>query len=359
MSRALLLVCLVSLGCATTKTAEVKPAATEAPLACPTKEPTGAFDPAFVLGQPIVKVCLLGAGDETYLRLHEVVVPREGHALDAISVRDDLSELYRTELIRDARAFAEPTKKGVMLVYAVTERAMVSQVVIEGAPSLSHELRYELQVRSIRDTPSQRARLLEAASTFYEEAGFPRASVEFDTRASKTGTELVMRVTEGPRFVVHAVRFDGAKKLTTKILENAVQTRINSPARQAFIDRDVLLLSSAYFDNGLVLATVSSKLEELPSPPGAVDVVFTIVEGDVFTTGAVTTKGLSLGADVQKSLELKKGSVFSRAVIQRDLERLKARAQKQGLVVEVTPLTTIDSAKKRIDLTYEIAAKPE
>ena len=57
-------------------------------------------------------------------------------------------------------------------------------------------------------------------------------------------------------------------------------------------------------------------------------------------------------------LETKKGAVFSRVVIQRDLEKLRLRAQKQGKTVDVEPFSEVDPTKHTVGLTFEITEKP-
>ena len=50
--------------------------------------------------------------------------------------------------------------------------------------------------------------------------------------------------------------------------------------------------------------------------------------------------------------------MFSRAVLQRDMERIRARAKQRGFTVEITPLTTVDADKKTIDVAFELEKKP-
>ena len=38
-------------------------------------------------------------------------------------------------------------------------------------------------------------------------------------------------------------------------------------------------------------------------------------------------------------------------------ERLRARAELLGIIVEITPLTTIDTVKKTIDVAFELEKK--
>lgn len=362
MKRALLASGLVLVGCATSS-AVVTPTPTAPPppppaaaATCPTTPPGGArFDPGRVAGARVEKVCLVGAGDETSLRLKEAVAPREGTTLDAAAARDDLGELFATGLIREARVFADVLpSKGLMLTYVVVERAVVTAVRVEGAPSLSADVRHQLEVKGFRDTATQRARLRDLAMEFYESQGYAETAIDFETTAGTSGAELVMRVTEGPRFVVQAVHFEGAKGVAARELEKLVQTKAGGPVRPELLMKDELKVTGAYLDKGYVTATVNAS--RLAVPSGATDVTFTITEGPVFRLGAVALKG-PLAPAALKRLETKKGAVFSRAAVQRDLERLRELARKEKQELDVLPLTEIDSAAKTITLTFEVAPK--
>lgn len=331
----------------------VTPPATSAPTtSCPTSAPTSAtFAPESVIGARVEKVCLLGAGDETSLRLREAVAPREGAVLDAAGVRVDLTELFDTGLIGHASAYAERTAAGaVVLTYVVVERPIVSAVRIEGGSALTNDLRQQLDGKGFRDTLGQRGRRLELVQSFYEEQGFAEATV--GVRA--LGSELVITISEGPRFVVEAVRFEGAKALAAKTLEQGLVTKVGGPIRPEGLERDALQLLTTYYDHGHVMAKVDHRRQVREGAPGMTTVVFAIDEGPVFRVGPISLLGVALTPAALKGLETKQGAVFSRTMVQRDLERLRAVGQKQGKVFEVFPLTEIDHTKRTVKLTFEV-----
>ncbi len=321
-------------------------------VSCPTSAPTtAAFAPERILGARVETVCLVGAGDETSLRLREAVAPREGTVLDAASVRLDLTELFDTGLIAHASAYAERTASGsVVLTYVVVERPIVSAVRLEGGPSLPNELRQQLDGKGFRDTLGQRGQRLELVRSFYEEHGFSEATVD----AHAVGTELVITISEGPRFVVEAVRFEGVQALTTKELEQLVATKVGAPVRPEFLERDALNLLTTYYDRGHVLAKVDHQRQRREGAPGATTIVFTVDEGPAFRVGAISLMGVALGPAALKTLESRQGAVFSRSMVQRDLERLRAAGEQQGKVFEVFPLTEIDRARRTVKLIFEV-----
>lgn len=349
MSRLLRGLLLLGLGCATTPAPVAAVDVAPKELRCPTAPPASAeWAPQRVFGARVEKVCLVGAGDETSLRLREAVAPREGLVLSAEGVRADLADLYRTELVSQASAYAELLpSKGLMLTYVVTERALVTSVLVEGAPSLPEEVRRSLQQTGVRDTPTQRERLVEQATTFYEGAGYPEATVNVE---AVTPGVLKVQVSEGKRVLVNAVRFEGVKQVPEAELAKLVLTKRGAPMRQVVLDADVLQVTGLYLDRGLVMATVTTK--QVPAADGNVDLVFVAQEGDLYRVGTVTVKGVALAPAVLKRLESKTGTVFSRAVIKRDLDRLSALEGMNGRY-EVLPVTNVDASKKRINLTFE------
>lgn len=356
MNRLALLLTLCS--CATQQVVvrSEPPAAPPTPTAtCPTTAPSSAaFAPESVFGAKVEKLCLLGAGDETSLRLREAVAPREGTTFDADGVRSDLTALVDTGLISQAAVFAELLdSKRVIVTYVVVERALIDTVRVEGGTSLPAEIRQQLEGKNFRDTLTQRNQRRDALRDFYDSKGFHDATIDF--RAA--GTELIISITEGPRFVVEAVRFDGAKAVSVKDLEKVVATKAAGPVLPDVLEVDVMRLTSLYFDRGHVTVSVTTQQRPHGETPGPTDIVFTIAEGPVFRIGAISLKGLPLDAKALGSLETKKGAVFSRTVIQRDLEKLRERAKKQGKDVEVLPMTDIDQTKHTVGLTFELTEK--
>ncbi len=157
---------------------------------------------------------------------------------------------------------------------------------------------------------------------------------------------------------VGAISFEGAKQLGDSELRKVIKSSVGAPYLEEFAERDTLAVTTVYFDHGMVNVAVVSTTRVLPA--GAVELVFQVKEGDVFRLGKVSLTGFSLGKekDVLKSMEAKTKSVFSRSALQRDMERLRARAQLQGHVVEITPMTTVDADKKTIDVAFELQRKP-
>lgn len=361
MTRALLGALLLS-ACATTPASSgpvaQQPAAAPAPPpapACPKALPA-LVDVRPPFGAKVEKVCLVGASDDSYLRLHELVAPREGEALSAKSAQEDLEELYALGFVRDVVAVAELLpSKGVMLSYFVTEHERVAEVKVAGVHAVDGELLKALLPLGLPASLALRKALEDKTTEFYAELGYTHAKVRVTLSPREPGTAVLsVEVEEGPRVTLKALTFAGVTQVKEAELRKVLRARVGEPFSEEEEQRDAAAVAAAYYDRGMVHARVEPAHTEAD---GAVTVVFTVEEGPVFRVGKLTLRGVALGApaEVLKKLETKPRMAFSRSRLQHDLERVREIARQQGLLVEVTPLTEVNVDKKLIDLTLEVA----
>lgn len=360
----LALALILSAGCATTP-AVVKPAPVEAAPAAPAAPvcPTGPVpftESTSVVGAVVEKVCLVGASEDGYLRMHELVAPREGSPLDADAVRSDLEALFSQGLLRDVVVVAQPLpSKGVMLTYLVTEYDWITRVDFTGVTAVKTDDFKEIAHAGVRAAPYVIKTLTDTIEALYDGLGYTQAKAVATVKSLGGGNAaLSLAVDEGPQVTVGAISFEGAKQVPQAELRKALRSAVGSVFLQELVERDTLALTTVYFDHGMVNVAVVNTTRALPK--GAVEVVFQVKEGDVFRMGRVSLTGFAVGAekDVLKGLEAKPKSVFSRSVLQRDMERIRARAKEKGFMVEITPLTTVDSEKKTIDVAFELEKRP-
>lgn len=364
MKRALLC-SLLALGCATAPTPkpDEKPTAAAATLpeaVCPKAGAlprTTSDDPSALWGQRIDKVCLVGATEDGFLKFNELVAPAEGQTLTAELVSRYLEQLVLPSTLQDAAAFAQPVASGgVMLTWVVAEFPRLGKVTFTGTKAVSEDLLRDLALRAARANRYELSRVANNMATLYTERGFSKVKVEPKLSDAVNGqADVTFAVEEGPRTLLTAIRFVGNKRVSEAELKKVLKSTTSAPFLKDLAEVDALSLSAAYYDRGMVNVTVTSETKQ-GATVEALELIFTIKEGDVFKMGALKLTGHSLGDEKKllKGLEAKPGQVFSRAVLKRDMDRLKVQAEKQGLNINVTPLTDVDIDKKRIDVTLEV-----
>lgn len=360
------LVCLLLTGCATAAVT-VKPVPAQTPPALPAlavcpKAAVPFVETATALGAIVEKVCLVGASEDSYLRLHELVAPREGAVVNARAVREDIEALFQQNLLKDVVVVAQPlASRGVMLIYLVTEYEWITQVDYTGVKAVKPDEFRELARAGMRASPFVLKTLGDTVKSLYAGLGYPDAKISSRVKSLGGGNAaLSLEVEEGPQLTVGAISFRGTKQLPEADLRKALLSAVGFPYLEDLASRDTLAVTTVYFDHGMVNVSVVNSISPLPAPPGAVELTFEVKEGDVFRLGKVTLTGFSLGVEkeVLKAMEAKPKSIFSRSALQRDMERLRDRARLQGHVVEITPMTTVDAEKKTIDVSFELSKKP-
>ena len=120
---------------------------------------------------------------------------------------------------------------------------------------------------------------------------------------------------------------------------------------QETFERDLLLLSSFYWDHGYANVKVG---EPMVTP---LQITIPIDEGARFSIGAVTAKGelLETEAATLRRLRVHEGDVFSRTKIADDRAELTEHYQDRGYAyVNVLPLTHVDLATRSIAISWEI-----
>ncbi len=342
--------------CATARPVVAVPAHQE-PV-CPSKAPTWSGDATALRGANIEKVCLVGASEDDYLRLHEAVAPREGTPLDEAPVRADIEQLYGLGLVNDVVAVAEALpSKGVMLSYVVEPFDVIGELSLRGVTAIPAD---DVKNPGLRASPQVVKALGDQVRRLLVERGYANASVSASAQRVRPGTSnVVVTAVEGPKLVVHTIRFLGRKLVPERELRGVLSSKVGEVFTEETAARDVVALSGACLDHGLLTSSVTVAHAEGTS--GEVELVFTLTEGEVFRVGSLTTTGVSLGDEkaALKSLETKPKAIFSRSAVRRDVDRLEHFARQRGLAVEITPLTTLNPAKKTIDLVLELAKRAD
>ncbi|WP_043539580.1 outer membrane protein assembly factor BamA [Salinarimonas rosea] len=147
----------------------------------------------------------------------------------------------------------------LMATFTVSE-AVAQQVVVRGNSRVADET-----IRAyVTGVSAEEARRNLVATGFFS-----------DVRVSRQGGQLVVTVVENQ--IINRVAFEGNRRLQSEALLPELQTRARQPYNPATVAADVARLQEIYRRTGRGLATVTSRIVDLPD--GRIDVVFTVDEG--------------------------------------------------------------------------------
>jgi outer membrane protein insertion porin family len=164
-------------------------------------------------------------------------------------------------------------------------------------------------------------------------------------------------VVEGPLWKIGKIAFKGTKAVPEKDLKKAAALEEGTPFDDEKIERAALLVSSVYFDRGMINARVDRASGE-PDKEGSTPLTFTVDEGDVFRVGTIKLGKLAAADEktLLAKLKLRPRQVFSRSQLVDDVKTLTETFAARGQKVDVLPRTDVDAKKKTLDLTLEVEA---
>lgn len=147
----------------------------------------------------------------------------------------------------------------LMVAFSVSE-AVAQQVVVRGNSRID-----DATIRAyVTGVSPEEARRNLVATGFFT-----------DVRVSRSGGQTIVTVVENN--VINRVAFEGNRRLPSEALLPELQTRARQPYNPATVQADVERIQEIYRRTGRALATVSSRVVDLPD--GRIDVVFTVDEG--------------------------------------------------------------------------------
>jgi outer membrane protein assembly complex protein YaeT len=297
-------------------------------------------------------------------RIEELVpVAREG-AVDEDLLEDSDRRIrefltrqgYWKAQVRHARA----TRGGDLVVTFTVDRGLryvVDGVEITGNAAMPLE-RLRPMLHLARGDPFVEATLeadVAAIRDAYLREGFREVVVERDLEERPGGRVLVrLRIAEGPRTRVGAVRFEGRTAIEESRLQALLRLRPGAPYYEpaAAADREAVLLE--YLNRGYRAAAVTLE-PRVDAARGTVDLVYTIEEGPRFVVDRIVIVGntRTSAATIRRALVLREGVPLGLAAIVESRRRLS----ELGLFrrVRLTELPHARGARRDVIVTVEEA----
>lgn len=342
------------------------------PAPAPAPDDAAAADGALNLqGRAIERVQFRGNRKVEDDAIRVQLLSKAGTLLDATKLREDLRSMWKLGFFADIDVEAEVSAGGgVVLTFAVKEKPSIRKVLIAGNSDLGLDKINEvldLELDTIVDITKVKKNRDKVAE-LYVQKGFYLATVDWEVKpVNESEVDVWLTVDEKAKVKIREVQFIGNTAITDAELRGAISTRrqdamsfLNDSgtySQEAF-ERDLLMVSAYYWDRGYANVKVGTPQLRLSRDKQFMYLSIPVDEGPVFTIGQVTFKGDLIGsaADNANRVKLRAGTTFSRTTIAEDREKLSSYYQDQGYAyANVLPLTKVDLANRRINLTFEVA----
>lgn len=354
--------CAVGVGLAARVAAQPSPA--------PSPPQASSIGPA-MQGRPIERVQFRGNRKVEDDAIRVQLLSKPGALFDAAKLREDIRAMWKMGFFADVSVEAEVGASGALtLTFAVKEKPSIRKVLVAGNRDLGLDKINEvidLELDTIVDIAKIKKNR-EKVADLYVQKGFYLATVDYEIKpVNEAEVDVWFKVDEKAKVKIRDVQFIGNHALSDDELRLAIQTRrqdalsfLNDSgvySQEAF-ERDLLLVSAHYWDRGFANVKVGTPQLRLSRDKEYMYLSIPIDEGPVFQIGAVGFKGDLIGtpANNLSKIHMRPGMTFSRTMIAEDREKLSAYYQDQGYAyANVSPLTKVDLATRRISLTYEVA----
>ncbi len=320
---------------------------------------------------PRVTVVFTGDPLQGDTRTALVPIEREGSA-DEDLLEDSsnrIEVLLRNQGYRDARApHTRQETNGELRITFDVHRGMlyrVGTVEIVGAGALGAlDLRTSLRTRT--GEPFTDANLdadVSALESAYRGRGFASARVQADPRpqpaaagSAQTLVAVSILVTEGPRTMVGAVRFEGNASLDDRELRPLMGLQTGAPYFDAQLRRDVGTIEREYANRGYRSATVQVQ-PQFAADRAQADLVVMVNEGPrVFVDHVLISGNVRTSTEtIERELQLKPGDPLGLEAEYESQRRLSA-LQLFRRAPQLTELKHGDETRRDLLVTVEEAA---
>jgi outer membrane protein insertion porin family len=321
-------------------------------------------------GPTVRSIAIQYVGPETISRQRVManLKTKVGDSYSERAAEEDVRALFATGDVTNVRIFAEPEGDGVRVIVVVQGSATVTEILIEGAESVStNRLRREVTFEvGDRLSEEQVEKSRRAMIDLYQDRNFSGVGIttRIDTNDRTGDSRVIFRVDEGLKQVVRRIDFVGNESVLAKDLRKAMKTKTKNIL--SFIDKSGRLIPEqleedrdgirfAYQNQGFADAQVTN-IEVVPLEGNNVELIFTVREGIQYSVNRLRLDGVGITSpdELMQRLQMVDGSLYTPDGLSGDIKALQEFYGTQGyidsmIIPEISPAGT-----GLVNITYRI-----
>jgi outer membrane protein insertion porin family len=310
---------------------------------------------------------------------------REGEVFSPSQIKDDIKTLYQLGHFEDVQVKTEGFENGLKVVFVVKEKPLIREITFEGNDELTTEKLKE-GFTLLPRTAFNIQLINEAAEKIrlkYQDAGFYDAVIVPAVTELKGGDRnVVFYIEEGQKVKIADIIITGNKALSAEEIKKSLKTQEywffsflgrSGALRTEELREDVETIKNLYYNKGYIQVQVDEPVIEPKeytfrecyfwgpqktfTRKNELVIRINIKEGEQFRVGSVNIKGNQIISteDLEKEIKLKRGDIFSRDILRRDVNTIIDRYD--GLArpfANVVPLFDINQSKQIVAITIDI-----
>ena len=270
----------------------------------------------------------------------------------------------------DVRVETEPRAGGVAVIFVVTEKPFVTEILFDGNDNLAAEkLTEKLTVRpqSFLDQKQIKDSVERLRQLYEEEGYFSARLMPIIKSLGEERKSLTFFIVEGPKARIKTVAFDVANAIPAKKLKKILVTREyfwltswfddSGVYKKEELDNDVERIRQIYFDEGYLDVNLGKPTVDLSPDRKWFTVRFSIVEGPQFRFSRIGYKGQTIfsEAELRTGSKLKDGDIVRMAEVREDITRATDLFGSKGYAFsDINPVIQPDPESKTAMVTFDV-----
>lgn len=303
-----------------------------------------------------------------------VVDTKAGDRLDYNKLDKDLRDVYKMGFFKDVRMEIEDGPAGKVVVFHVTEKPSVGEIVFVGNKEADEEdLKKELGISlySILDNNEVR-QSIGRLKEYYRQKGYYNAQIDETTEPLPNNeVSLKYKIDEHDKVYIEKIRFVGNTKFDADELRDIMETSekwfLSWITKAGVLDEkklefDVHKITSFYHNQGFIKANVGDPEVVYIDKIGGLVVTIEIDEGHQYGVDEVSVEGDLIEPEDQllEKLQIGKQEYFNREIMRKDILALRDIYADEGYAYsEIRPDVREDNEKYVADITYKISKGPK
>ncbi|MFN3739547.1 MAG: outer membrane protein assembly factor BamA [Thermodesulfovibrionales bacterium] len=325
--------------------------------------------PSTVTSPIVISIEIKGVKRITEAAVRAKITQKVNEPVSSDRISNDIKEIYRMGYFENAKVEMEPVSGGVKLIYVLKEKPTIQRVNFEGNEEFDDQkLRETISITpgSIADASliQDNASKIKA---LYEEHGYYLANIIPVLRRLREDTvNLTYMIEEGPVVKIKKILIEGAEKIPAKKVKKVMKTKErgffsfltkSGYYKKDEIKNDIERIKDLYLNNGYIRVAVSNPELRLSEDKKKIEIKLVIQEGEQYRIDTVEIDGNKNfpQEDLLKLLTIKKGDVFSREFLRKDISNVVNFYSERGYALaSIIPDIIPDEQTKTVKLLLHV-----
>ena len=326
--------------------------------------------PADVQGLVVSQITINGNKKIELDAITARLVTKQGEPYSADKIRQDVEALFKTGYFYDVKVDRQVSGTNAALTYTVVEKPSVADIAYSGNKEVeTDDIREATGIKAFEVLNMNKVReATEKIQKLYEDKGYflARITPRIDNVVEGETVKLTFDIQENEKVKVKRITFLGNRNIPDGRLKSVMQTQEggffsfisgSGSYKQDVFDRDVQVLSYAYFNEGYIQVKVDRPQVYVTPDKKGIYITIRIEEGERFRIGTIDFAGdlLFERDDLFTSVDIDGSGWYVHETLLKDLRNLQAKYGDLGYAyANIIPRTRTRDKDKEVDITFEI-----